>query len=196
MAAAQLLDLNLEPPIDWDAIGDWIGPAHDLDYDMVWADADEDADAAGGEGDAAAGDGGAAAGDGGTAAQDGGEGDAAAGDGGGTVKKRRFYPDDLKIAIYLKLLACTHPPVMHHGVSKAVALQFDVPVRVVQRVWREGQNGGIEGVKNKLNFNCGRKRIEIDPEAIKAVPLAQRTTFQDLANALGLISSKLNIVNQ
>ncbi|BAS91680.1 Os04g0681850 [Oryza sativa Japonica Group] len=114
----------------------------------------------------------------------------------GTVKKRRFYPDDLKIAIYLKLLACTHPPVMHHGVSKAVALQFDVPVRVVQRVWREGQNGGIEGVKNKLNFNCGRKRIEIDPEAIKAVPLAQRTTFQDLANALGLISSKLNIVNQ
>jgi hypothetical protein len=41
MAAAQLLDLNLEPPIDWDAIGDWIGPAHDLDYDMVWADADE-----------------------------------------------------------------------------------------------------------------------------------------------------------
>nr|BAD45782.1 hypothetical protein [Oryza sativa Japonica Group] len=33
--AAQLLDLNLEPPIDWDAIGDWVGPAHELEYDMV-----------------------------------------------------------------------------------------------------------------------------------------------------------------
>ncbi|KAF2926922.1 hypothetical protein DAI22_06g164500 [Oryza sativa Japonica Group] len=34
--AAQLLDLNLEPPIDWDAIGDWVGPAHELEYDMVF----------------------------------------------------------------------------------------------------------------------------------------------------------------
>ena len=61
-----------------------------------------------------------------------------------------------------------------------------MPIRVVRRIWRNGQDaGGIAGVKNKL-VNCGRKRIGIDPEAIKAMPLRQRTTFQDHANALGI----------
>jgi hypothetical protein len=30
------LDLNAEPPIDWEEIGEWEGPAHELDYDLVW----------------------------------------------------------------------------------------------------------------------------------------------------------------
>ena len=64
-------------------------------------------------------------------------------------------------------------------------------------LWRNGQDaGGIAGVKNKL-VNCGRKRIEIDPEAIRAVPLRQRTTFQDLANALGIKKSTLfNVIEK
>lgn len=33
-----MLDLNAEPPIDWDEIEEWEGPAHDLAYDMVWTD--------------------------------------------------------------------------------------------------------------------------------------------------------------
>jgi hypothetical protein len=32
------LDLNAEPPIDWEEIGEWEGPAHELDYDLVWTD--------------------------------------------------------------------------------------------------------------------------------------------------------------
>jgi len=45
---AQLgFDLNQEPPtdwglngnpIDWDAIDEWEGPAHELDYHLVWDD--------------------------------------------------------------------------------------------------------------------------------------------------------------
>jgi hypothetical protein len=36
-------DLHEEPPdwdnpIDWDAIGEWEGPAHGLDYTFVWDD--------------------------------------------------------------------------------------------------------------------------------------------------------------
>jgi len=38
----------------------------------------------------------------------------------------------------------------------------------VQCVWRNGQDyGGIEGVRNKYVKNCGRKKVEIDMEAIK-----------------------------
>lgn len=90
------------------------------------------------------------------------------------------------------MLAKTDPPVLHHGVSKQVAEKFGVPRCVVQRIWRSGQDyGGMAGVKNKLVKNCGRKRVEIDMEAIKAVPLRQRTTFQDLANALGIKKTSL-----
>ncbi|XP_039855791.1 circumsporozoite protein-like isoform X1 [Panicum virgatum] len=32
------LDLNAEPPIDWDEISEWEGPAYELDYDLVWTD--------------------------------------------------------------------------------------------------------------------------------------------------------------
>lgn len=35
-----MLDLNVDPPIDWDEIGECEGPAHELDYDMVWSDED------------------------------------------------------------------------------------------------------------------------------------------------------------
>ncbi|PUZ56066.1 hypothetical protein GQ55_5G265600 [Panicum hallii var. hallii] len=111
---------------------------------------------------------------------------------GSYVKKQRYYSDDLKIAIYLELLAKTDPPVLHHGVSKAVALKFGVPLRLVQSVWRNGQDyGGIEGVRNKLVKNCGRKKVEIDMEAIKDVPLRERKTIKDLANALGVKKTTL-----
>ena len=43
-----------------------------------------------------------------------------------------------------------------------------------------------------LTINCGRKRIEIDPQAIKKLPLRERTTFRDLAHALGVKKSTLH----
>jgi len=110
---------------------------------------------------------------------------------GSNAKKRKFYPDDLKIAIYLDLLSKTDPPILRRGVSKSVSEKFDVPLRVVQSIWKNGQDGGIQGIVNKYSKNCGRKRVEIDLEAIKNIPLKQRSTFQDLANALGVKKSTL-----
>ncbi|TVU45940.1 hypothetical protein EJB05_05450, partial [Eragrostis curvula] len=57
------------------------------------------------------------------------------------AKKRRFYKDDEKLAIYAKLLSRTDPPVLHQGVSRAVAQKFGVPVRTVQNIWHKGQAG-------------------------------------------------------
>ena len=108
-----------------------------------------------------------------------------------TGTNQHFCSSDLKISIYLELLAKTDPPILRRGVSKGVARKFDVPLRVVQSIWKNGQAGGINGVVNKWARNCGRKRIEIDMEAIKSVPLSERTTFQDLANALGVKKTTL-----
>jgi len=57
---------------------------------------------------------------------------------GSNGRRRRYYSDELKIAIYLELLAKTDPPVLHHGVSRQVAEKFGVPRLVVQRIWHKG----------------------------------------------------------
>ncbi|KAL6641744.1 hypothetical protein ACP70R_019925 [Stipagrostis hirtigluma subsp. patula] len=173
---------NLEPPgwdlnvpVDWSAMGECDAPAHELDRSMVW---DQDANGHDGAGGMDYGRGGGAT-------------DCT--EHGTNVRKRRYYPDDLKVAIYLELLAKTDPPVLHRGVSKQVAQKFGVPQRAVQQVWRNGQDyGGIEGVKNKLLNQCGRKRMDIDPEAIEAVEPSKRRTIKDLAEALGVKKSTLH----
>ncbi|RLM85328.1 uncharacterized protein C2845_PM04G32180 [Panicum miliaceum] len=129
--ASRDFDLNHElpswdsnTPIDWDAIGDWEGPAHDLDFHMVWDDGDDVGEE---EGQHAHGD---------HAPTEGGLG----GQQGSNVRKRKFYYDEFKIAIYVELLAKADPPVLHRGVSKEVAQKFGVPLRVVQKIWRSGQD--------------------------------------------------------
>jgi hypothetical protein len=57
---------------------------------------------------------------------------------GSNDKKRKFYPDDLKIAIYLDLPKIV-PPILGHGVSKSVSEKFGVPLRVVQSILKNGQ---------------------------------------------------------
>ena len=47
-------------------------------------------------------------------------------------------------------------------------------------------------MRNKLVKNCGRKKVEIDMEAIKDVPLRERKTIRDLANELGVKKTTLH----
>ncbi|CAN6225104.1 unnamed protein product [Urochloa humidicola] len=39
-----MLDLNSKPPFDWDELGEWEGPAHELDYDLVWSGEEHEED--------------------------------------------------------------------------------------------------------------------------------------------------------
>jgi hypothetical protein len=48
---------------------------------------------------------------------------------------------------------------------------------------------GIQKIVNKYSKNRGRKRVEIDMEAMKNIPLKQRSTIRELANALGVKKS-------
>ncbi|GJN17695.1 hypothetical protein PR202_gb04785 [Eleusine coracana subsp. coracana] len=99
-------------------------------------------------------------------------------------KRRRFYSSELKVAIYLELLSKTDPPLLHRGVSKACALKFDVPLQSVQLIWFNGQNGGIKAVKNKYSQNCGRKKVQINSEAIKPFYCMSTQPFQILLVSL------------
>ncbi|PUZ60933.1 hypothetical protein GQ55_4G219400 [Panicum hallii var. hallii] len=60
---------------------------------------------------------------------------------------------------------------LHNGVSSKIAQEMGVHQRTVQRIWQDGQEGGVNNVVSKKMKNCGRKRIVIIPEVIQGVPL-------------------------
>jgi DNA-binding Lrp family transcriptional regulator len=110
---------------------------------------------------------------------------------GKMVNVRRVYSDEDKRIILAVLLRKTKPTVLSNGVTKEVAAQFMVPLRVVQRVWFDHLQG-IENVCNKKPLNCWCKRVEVDPQAIMQIPPSKRTTLKDLANELGISKSTLH----
>jgi hypothetical protein len=74
---------------------------------------------------------------------------------------------------------------IRRGVSKAVAAEMEMPVRTVQRIWLVGRRGGgIDAVVGKRAKNCGRKRIELDPDAILELPMDRGMSIQELAKAM------------
>ena len=101
------------------------------------------------------------------------------------VNVRRVYSDDDKRTILAALLRNIKPDLLSDGVTKKVAAQYMVPLRVVQRVWFDHLQG-IENVCNKKPLNCWCKRIEVDPQAIMQIPPSKRTTLKDLAHELNM----------
>jgi hypothetical protein len=82
------------------------------------------------------------------------------------------------------------PGVLQEGVTKSVANDMGVPLRVVQRVWRDGKTGGgVLAFNSNKKKNCGVKKLPFNPDVIKNVPLRQRHTIRDLANALHMSKS-------
>jgi hypothetical protein len=81
---------------------------------------------------------------------------------------------------------------LHNGVSLKIPQEIGVHRRTVQRIWQDGQEGGVNNVVGKKPKNYGRKKIEIIPEVIQGVPLCQMTTMQDLARALYVSKSTVH----
>ena len=80
---------------------------------------------------------------------------------------------------------------MPGGLTLKVSLAMHISLRCVQRIWNAGQKrGGIHAVANNRG-NCGRKRIEVSPEAITAIPLKDRTTLKNVARHLGMAKSRI-----
>lgn len=82
---------------------------------------------------------------------------------------------------------------LKRGVTKEVEAITGVPLRVVHRIWRNGKvAGGVHGVFSRKAKNCGRKRIDINPEAVNAIDLKDRTTIRRLASKLTMAKSTVH----
>ncbi|XP_012851562.1 PREDICTED: uncharacterized protein LOC105971259 [Erythranthe guttata] len=75
--------------------------------------------------------------------------------------------------------------------TKMVATQFDVSIQAIQHIWWQSNNGTCDDVSHRRTKNCGRKRIQISDDQIRAVPLHKRTTLQSFAHSLNTSKSTL-----
>nr|TKW28866.1 hypothetical protein SEVIR_3G357100v2 [Setaria viridis] len=60
------------------------------------------------------------------------------------IKRRRYYPPECKRIMYAMCLERTTPGVLKEGVTKSVASDMGVLLRVVQRAWREGKTESVK----------------------------------------------------
>ncbi|OEL32722.1 hypothetical protein BAE44_0006259 [Dichanthelium oligosanthes] len=112
-------------------------------------------------------------------------------------EEEKVYSDDTKRAVYAMLLEGSKDGHLPEGLSLQVSLAMDVSLRCVQWIRNNGQKrGGIHAVVNKRVNNYGRKIIELQPEAITAIPFQNRTTIADLARGLRMERPSKNRRNE
>ncbi|KAL3624852.1 hypothetical protein CASFOL_031520 [Castilleja foliolosa] len=109
----------------------------------------------------------------------------------GNQKNIHLSNDKLK-AIYNTLLLKSINGKLKRGATKMVAAQFSVHIRTVQRIWSRSEKGKHDDVSGRRSGNCGRKKIHIDTDQIREIPLNQRTTLHSLACSLNTSKSTLH----
>ena len=105
--------------------------------------------------------------------------------------RRRYYSTEEKKQIYSWLLQRNGTStIMKRGVSAEVVELAKCPRRVVSSIWREGlKGGGISKVKCKRKMKCGRKKINLDVDALEAIPPTERTTIRQVAENMNMPKS-------
>ncbi|XP_050229431.1 uncharacterized protein LOC126678580 [Mercurialis annua] len=99
--------------------------------------------------------------------------------------------NDERRAIYDMLLEKSVDGKLKRGITNMVAATFSVSVRSIQRIWRQAKQTENGGVSHKKTGNCGRKKVEIDLELIRSVPLHKRTSLESLACSINMSKNRV-----
>lgn len=81
------------------------------------------------------------------------------------------------------------------GTIKEVATIFSISNRTVSHIWKRAKQSSESdtvNVNHRRSKNCGRKRIQIDPEQFKKIHLSWRTSLKSLAHAIYMSRSTLH----
>jgi hypothetical protein len=106
-------------------------------------------------------------------------------------KKNRFLNNEERLIIYRELLKKSVNGKLHKRATNGVASSNSVPLRTVQRIWKRAKEGATHNICHRKTKNCGRKRISIDENQIREIPLSQRTNIRSLAGALKINPTSL-----
>jgi hypothetical protein len=100
------------------------------------------------------------------------------------TKRYRFLSNEDRLIIYQELLKKCVSGKLPRGATNEVASSNSVPLKTVQRIWKRAKEDATHNVCHRKTKNCGRKRISIDENQIREIPLRLRTDIRSLAGAL------------
>ena len=98
--------------------------------------------------------------------------------------------EHLQKQVYQALLARSNNGKLSKNDTAAVAEQFGLNIRSVQRVWRRSKiqlASSVTVVVSSLKKGrVGRKKVPVDLEPLRNIPLKQRMTIDDMCTALNM----------
>jgi transposase len=108
----------------------------------------------------------------------------------GTGRRRKFLSnEDRKAISHLMSLYYNRDGKLKRGTYKFIASLYSVSISTIKRIWKRTKETGE--VCHKKTKNCGRKRVQIDHNQFRQIPLSKRSTLRDLASALNISKSSL-----
>ncbi|XP_050212958.1 uncharacterized protein LOC126664553 [Mercurialis annua] len=108
-----------------------------------------------------------------------------------SLRSKKELSNNKRRDVYEMLLQKSVDGKLKRGVTATVASKFSISMRSVQRIWKRSKLSENADVSHKKTENCGRKRIEIDLEQFRAIPLQQRTSLDSLACSLKMNTSTI-----
>ncbi|KAI3940898.1 hypothetical protein MKW98_008270, partial [Papaver atlanticum] len=110
--------------------------------------------------------------------------------------KKKNLTSNLKRAIIENLMEACINGKLGKGEIANIANRFSVSTRSVSRLWHDlktaNANGVMLDISSKMVKRVGRKKIQIDLELIKSIPLRRRTSIRSLACSLNLSTSTIH----
>lgn len=79
--------------------------------------------------------------------------------------------------------------------TREVSDLFLVPIRTVQRIWKQAKDTSNDeevNVSHKKTGHCGRKKIPLDLNQVMEIPFRKRTSLRSLSMGLGIATSTLH----
>ncbi|OMO51720.1 hypothetical protein COLO4_37543 [Corchorus olitorius] len=110
----------------------------------------------------------------------------------GNSHKRRYnmLSNEERMAIYRICLENSIYGKLKDGTKKILASSFGVCTKSIQCLWKRAkETGNVYHMKTK---NCGRKRIQLDSDQFREIPLSRRSTLRSMADALKISKSTLH----
>jgi transposase len=106
-------------------------------------------------------------------------------------KKHLSAAERTSVLLYLASV-CSDKKRLPPGISASASQKFGISIDTVRRLWTKYWQQGTDAALSSARSNCGRKKNNIDMEALQEIPYAKRGTIRSTAQCLGIPKSTLH----
>ncbi|KAL9666222.1 hypothetical protein QQ045_000546 [Rhodiola kirilowii] len=112
--------------------------------------------------------------------------------------KQTRLSSEQRIQVLSLLLNKASEGKLPHGAAVEAADKFKVSTRTIRRIWKTAkqQENAMQSYNVSTKYhNCGRKRIQVEIEAITTLNMGDRSCIRNLASKVGISKSTVHRLN-